>query len=283
MRVFNPYVGWVEVPSEVRRVVSINPSVTEVLFEIGVEDRVVGVSSWCHKPERARLKPKVASYTKVLIDKVRELSPDIVFTTTGVQKSLINELLENGFVVYPVPVPKSVFEILGMVVEVGGLLGKQDEALRLVNELVSEISEITRLRREGLVPRVYIEIDLGGPTIPAYFNHITSALSLAGFANVFANETAGYLYGMRVKDYEVFDLSRVVEEDPDLIVYESKSFNPSPDEFTKIASSRGWLRLRAVREGRVLVLPADTLAHYGPSFLRDFKRVAELMWSKVLT
>ncbi len=66
MRVYNPFVGWMILPDHPERIVSLSPSVTEILFELGLEDRVVGVSSWCHRPVQARSKPKVGSYVRVL-------------------------------------------------------------------------------------------------------------------------------------------------------------------------------------------------------------------------
>jgi ABC-type Fe3+-hydroxamate transport system substrate-binding protein len=91
-----------------------------------------------------------------------------------------------------------------------------------------------------------------------------------------------YLYGMEVKGYEAVDV--VVElrrRDPDVIVFESKSFHPRESEGLEVMLSRGLSDLRAVKERRVLTIPADTLAHYGPSFLREVGGVLERVWALV--
>ncbi len=279
MRVYNPFVGWVTLPDRPDRIVSLCPSVTEVLFELGLADRVVGVSSWCHRPPQARSKPKVGSYVRVLEDRLRALQPDLVFTTTGTQRALVEHLQARGLPVYPIPFPKDVHAILSAVVEVGGLVGAPDAALALAARLSELLGALPSLRREGTAPRVYVEIDLGGPTVPAYANHITGALHLAGIRNVFGHVPLGYLYGMPVADYPPISVAEEIRAaDPDVIVYEGKRFRPRGDEGLQVMRQRGLEDLRAVREGRVLTLPADTLAHYGPDFLRQVLSVCRAIW-----
>ncbi len=279
LRVYSPYVGWVEYPDGPSRIVSLCPSVTETLFMLCVGGRVVGVSSWCHRPREALERPKVGSYTEILRDRIRELRPELVFTTVGAQRRALEELLSLGYPTYPFPLPKDVYAILSMVVEVGGLVGEPEAALSLSERLARRLEGLRALKRGDRVPRVYIEIDLGGPTVPAYFNHINSALHLAGIANIFGDEPSEYLYGMRVGDYPVLDVAgELARRDPDVIVYESKSFHPSPDEGLRVMKERGLEALRAVKTGSVLTLPADTLAHYGPSFLEEVVKVCDRVW-----
>ncbi|GBC70995.1 Vitamin B12-binding protein [Candidatus Calditenuaceae archaeon HR02] len=279
MRVYNPYVGWVEHPDRPSRIVSLCPSVTETLFMLGVGGRVVGVSSWCHRPREALERPKVGSYTEIVRDKIMGLEPELVFTTVGAQRRVLEELLALGYPTYPVPLPKDVYAILSMVVEVGGMVGEPENALRLADRLAGRLDELRALGSGGEAPRVYVEIDLGGPTVPAYFNHINSAFHLAGIANIFGDSPREYLYGMSVGDYPVLDVvGELVKRDPDVIIYESKSFHPSPDEGLRMMKMRGLERLRAVKTGNVLTLPADTLAHYGPSFLEEAVKVCDRVW-----
>ncbi len=282
MRVFNPFVGWVEFRDLPERIVSLNPSITETLFELGAGDRVVGVSSWCHRPREALSRPKVGSYTHLLEEKLLSLKPDLVFTTTGAQRGVLERLVQLGVPTYPIPYPRDVYSILSMVSDVGGLIGEQEAALRLCSELLGRLHGLGSLARPGRRPKVYVEIDLGGPTIPGYFNHINHALHLAGFMNAFGDRPVDYVYGMEVKGYEAVDVAAELRaRDPDVIVFESKNFHPRDGEGLEMIVSRGLSDLRAVRERRVLTIPADTLAHYGPSFLREIGGVLEKVWALV--
>ncbi|MDW8044110.1 MAG: ABC transporter substrate-binding protein, partial [Nitrososphaerota archaeon] len=173
-----------------------------------------------------------------------------------------------------------VYSILSMVIEVGGLIGEHEEALNLSTTLLAQVEDLRSLRKPGRRPRVYVEIDLGGPTIPAYFSHVTSAFTIAGIDNVFAGTPQSYLYGMKVNDYRVMDVAAELKRrNPDVIVFESKSFKPDEDEGLKIMRERGLESLEAVETGKVLTLPADTLAHYGPSFIVEARKVVEKIYS----
>ncbi|GGU01311.1 iron ABC transporter substrate-binding protein [Sulfodiicoccus acidiphilus] len=259
-----------DVPEEPSRIISLSPAVTETLFMLGMGDRVVGVDSWSYRPREALKVRRVGSYATLNTNVVRELSPDLVLTTTGVQRPLIDQLKAAKVPVFPVPIPSTVFELISGVALVGGLVGKYEEGAKLAEGLHSRLVELSRLRFSTPV-RAYIEIDLGGPTVPAFFSHITSALHLLNVHNVYGNVKQAYLYGVKVADFPLFDVSDVFRTDPDVVIYEFKRKQPSGEEVKELVRSRGWDKLRAVREGRLVVLPADTLAHHGPSFLDNLR------------
>ncbi|MDW8042380.1 MAG: ABC transporter substrate-binding protein [Nitrososphaerota archaeon] len=287
LRVYNPFVGWVEFRDSPSKIVSLNPSITETLFELGAGKRVVGVSSWCHRPKEALSRPKVGSYTLVIEEKLRQLDPELIFTTTGAQKEALLKLLDLGYPTYPIPYPRDLYAILSMFAEVGGLIGENFRALELCRSAVELIGQLSSRWKEKSIavrsPRVYVEIDLGGPTVPAYFNHITHAFHLAGIENVLLHRPVDYLYGMQVNGYEVFDVVTEIRRlDPDVIVFESKSFHPNDREGLEVMESRGLSDLRVVKTGRVLTVPADTLAHYGPTFLKEVLTVCDKVWEAFL-
>jgi ABC-type Fe3+-hydroxamate transport system substrate-binding protein len=287
LKVYNPFVGWVNFVDRPQRIVSLNPSVTETLYMLGAGDRVVGVSSWCHRPAEVLSKPKVGSYTMVLEDKLAMLNPDLLLTTTGAQRGIVEKLVALGYPTYPIPYPRDLYSILSMISEIGGLIGENDKALNLCEQLLKHVEKLRSLGREFTNkhqsrPTVYVEIDLGGPTIPAYFNHITHALYLAGLKNMFQHISQDYVYGMEVKGYLAIDIAETLRKlDPDIIVYESKNLHPDVSEAFQVMHSRGLANLRAVESGKVITLPADTLAHYGPSFLTEIVNVARNIWRLV--
>jgi iron complex transport system substrate-binding protein len=287
LKVYNPFVGWVNFVDRPQRIVSLNPSVTETLYMLGAGDRVVGVSSWCHRPAEVLSKPKVGSYTMVLEDKLAMLNPDLLLTTTGAQRGIVEKLVALGYPTYPIPYPRDLYSILSMISEIGGLIGENDKALNLCEQLLKHVEKLRSLGREFTNkhqsrPTVYVEIDLGGPTIPAYFNHITHALYLAGLKNMFQHISQDYVYGMEVKGYLAIDIAETLRKlDPDIIVYESKNLHPDVNEAFQVMQSRGLANLRAVESGKVITLPADTLAHYGPSFLTEIVNVARNIWKLV--
>ena len=204
---------------------------------------------------------------------MKELDPDLIITTTGVQRPLIEKLREITRSIYPIPVPTSIYEIFNNILLIGGLIGEYRRAQDLVQEL---LKRLTIMIKDYSLPRryrVYIEIDLGGPTIPGYFSHITSALALFNLDNIFGDNKQSYLYGFKVGDYPILDLEEVKRRDPDLIIYEGRLKKHSREEILEIFRKRGWSDIRAVRENKFVTIPVDTLAHYGPSFLDNLEFV----------
>ncbi len=265
VRVFSEILGkYVEIPEEPRRIVSLAPAVTDTLHAIGAWDRVVGVSYFCQKPREAREKPKLGSYFNVNYRLLEELQPDLVLVTSGAQRRLALELAEKGYTVYPIPLPTSVYGVVDNVVTVGLVTGLVGEARRVAAELARRVAV---LAEKPLGLRVYYEVDLGEPITVGSMTYIDHALSLLGLENI---------YGWKRATYFNPDPAYVVEADPDIVLYEPKPFTKiDPAKIVeKLASRPGWRDMRAFREGRVLVLEPDSLAHYGPAligFLEDLR------------
>jgi iron complex transport system substrate-binding protein len=97
MRVFHELLGPLELPDRFGRIVSLAPNLTDALYALGLGDRLVGRSAFCHRPARVLSLPVVASYTKTRLDLLRRLGPDLVLLSTGVQREQALRLKEEGF------------------------------------------------------------------------------------------------------------------------------------------------------------------------------------------
>jgi iron complex transport system substrate-binding protein len=246
-------------PEKCRRIISFSPAVTESLFSMRLGDAIVGVSAFCVRPPAARAKPILGSYSTANIDRIRSLSPDLIFTTTGYQREFA-EKLSQEFPLYAIPLPPTLSALIASCVEPGLVAGYYGEARKLEGELLNRLMD---LRARSCKPRsrVYIEVDLGGPVTFGAYSYVTDTLELVGLRNIFADAPSEWLSP---------DMERVKREDPDLIIYEPKMFRPIDKTVVlERLRRRGWADLRAVREGHVYVTPGpyDFLAHHGPSFI----------------
>lgn len=269
MEVYSEILGTrVRIPDEPSRIVSLAPSVTETLYELGAEDVVVGVSHFCNKPSRVSGKPRVGSYLSVNYAELKRLEPDLILTVSGAQLRVSKELYEKGFPVYPLPLPVTVYGILDMVVNVGRLVGLQDEAERLAAELARRLVSI-----EPLDPPVtgYYEIDLGGPVTVGRFSYINNSLRLLGVVNVFSNDPRPYLEPSP---------ERLGSADIRVVIYEASPHKPVDREKVRaMMEERGLRGSEALREGRIIVLGPDSLAHHGPSHVAVLEHLASALHS----
>jgi iron complex transport system substrate-binding protein len=253
-----------EVPERPERIVSLAPAVTETLFRIGAGDRVVGVSVFCSKPPEACTRPRVGSYYKVDYKRLDPLEPDLILATTGAQQGVVRELEERGYRVYPIPLPTSIYGVLDNIITTGIVVGELAGARRLAAELASRLPRL-RGALEGV--RVYYEIDLGGPVSAGAHSYIVDALEYLGAETVFSRDRVPWVINP--------DPERVKSFDPDLIVYEKKPYSrDTPETVRRKLEERGLGGLRALREGRLIVLPPDSLAHYGPSLFDALEDLA---------
>lgn len=258
VKVFSEVLGReVSVPEKPERIVSLAPAITEILFLLGLEDRIAGVSFFCNKPEEAKKKPRLGSYFQVNYRKLEELDPDLILVTTGAQRKLALELDSKGYTVYPIPLPVSLPGIIDMVVQTGIVTGEIQAARRLSQDLAGKLEGLGRI--EGDV-RVYYEIDLGGPVSIGAHSYIDDALYRVGLANIFSDIRQPWIINP--------DTEAIIERDPQVLLYEKAPYKKYSEE--KILESfreRGLDKLKALEENRIIILEPDSLAHYGPSIL----------------
>ncbi|MEM0321530.1 MAG: ABC transporter substrate-binding protein [Thermoprotei archaeon] len=249
-----------DLPEHLERIVSLSPAVTETLFMLGLGERVVGVSAFDVHPEEARKKPILGSYSTTNMEKLRSLKPELIFLTSGYQRGLATKLSEL-YPTYVVELPVSVSSIVDMAVKVGLVVNEPEKARVLAKKMITTLAQHTRNTQKP--KRVYIEVDLGGAVTFGAYSYITDALSVVGARNIFADHAC---------EWEAPNFNTVVERDPEVIIYEPKMFRPkTPSQVLDILNARGWLKLTALREGRVHTTPApyDFLAHHGPSFILE--------------
>src|SRR5690348_16171815 len=123
------------------RIVCLTEETTETLFLLGQGDRIVGVSGYTVRPPEARRKPRVSAFTHARFDKIEALGPDLVLAFSDLQSDLAAELVRRGIAVVTFN-QRSVDEILQMIRMLGGMVGCQQEAMRLADRLAADLDRI---------------------------------------------------------------------------------------------------------------------------------------------
>src|SRR3984957_3515314 len=141
-----------------RRIVCLTEEPTEVLYALGLEDRIVGISGVTVRPARARReKPRVSAFTSAKLDRILSLRPDLVIGFSDIQADIAQALIKSGVEVW-ISNHRSVVGILGYVRWLGALAGAADRAERYAVDLEAHIE---RVREAAALlprrPRVYFE------------------------------------------------------------------------------------------------------------------------------
>ncbi|MBI4787757.1 MAG: ABC transporter substrate-binding protein [Chloroflexi bacterium] len=229
-----------------KRIVSLAPSNTEVVYALGQGALVVGVTEYCDYPPEAKQKPKVGGFSKIDLEKVVGLTPDLILATNIHVKSIVPELEKRGLVVVVVE-PKNVDDVVNKITIVGKLSGATEPAAKLAAQLKSRVDAVTaQVAKAKSKPRVFYEIDKTLFT-PGPGSFIDDMIVKAGGVNIAADAKGAYAQ---------LTPEVIIARDPEIIFLGDMLFGESPDS---VKARPGWANLTAVKAGRIVPLIDENL------------------------
>src|SRR5262245_23563900 len=200
-------------PALPERIVCLTEEPTEVLYALGEQRRIVGISGFTVRPPRARQeKPKVSAFTSAKVDKILALKPDLAIGFSDIQADIAQALIKAGVEVWMAN-HRSVEQTLGYVLRLGAMVGAADRAQAYVQTLQQHL-DVGGASAARLLcrPRVYFE-EWDDPPISA-IRWVSELIGVAGGDDVFPQRAASSL----AKDRIVGDASEIVRAAPDLII-----------------------------------------------------------------
>ena len=248
-----------------RRIVCLTEEPTEVLYALGEEARIVGISGFTVRPPRARReKPKVSAFTSAKIEKILALRPDFVVGFSDIQADIAAELVRAGVEVW-IANHRSVDEILDYVRRLGALVGAVAKADAYANELQRGLEELAAAVPAGPRPKVYFE-EWDEPMITG-IRWVAELVRIAGGEDIFPERAEKPL----ARDRILADDQEVLARAPDIIFgsWCGKKYRPG-----QVAARPGWNALPAVRDGQLFEIKSPIILQPGPAALTE--GVAEL-------
>ena len=251
------------------RYISLAPSTTEILFALGLNEEIVGVSSYCNYPQKAKSMENIGEFSHPNIEKILSLKPDYIFCTGLEQAYIITELRRLNLKVY-VSDPTNIEELLNSIKDIGRITGKVKEAKELIKNMESEIKEISskvKLIPLEKKPRVFIEIWHAPLTTVGKGSFIDELLTLAGGVNI-AHDAK--------RAYSIFSPEEVIKRNPDCIIlaYMDK------EKPAKLVGERfGWSEISAVKNNRLYNdINPDILLRPGPRVTQGIKEIYKRLY-----
>ncbi len=243
-----------------QRIVCLTEETVETLYLLGEEDRIVGISGYVVRPPQARRdKPRVSAFTSADIPKILDLKPDLVLTFSDLQADIAATLIKEGVAVHAFN-QRTVGEILAMIRTLGALVGEQDRANRLADDLAAAIAAArARASRLPLRPKVYFE-EWDDPMISG-IAWVSELIEIAGGIDVFAD-----LARCKSAKDRIVTADQIIAREPDIIVgsWCGKKFRPE-----KVVKRAGFDALPAVRQGAVFEIKSPLILQPGPAALTD--------------
>jgi iron complex transport system substrate-binding protein len=244
-----------------RRIVCLTEEPTEILYRIGEQDRIVGISGFTVRPPQARReKPKVSAFTSAKIDRILALEPDLAIGFSDIQADIARELIRAGVEVW-ISNHRSVEGILGYTQRLGAMVGAGEAAATLVAEMEAAIATAReRARSLPRRPRVYFE-EWDEPMISA-IRWVSELIGIAGGEDIFPEKAAASLARERI----VADPTEVIAQAPELILgsWCGKKFLPA-----RVCTRPGWMSIPAVANRQVHEIKSAIILQPGPAAILD--------------
>lgn len=247
------------------RVVSLAPSVTEILYAIGGGEQVVGVTDFCDYPPDARRKPKVG-YSQPNLESIVALQADLVLSPReSLRPDLLAALEQLKIPVYVLEA-RTIEDVLGHIQALGRMLGRAEAADALAQDMRRRIAEVKARTESRPRPRLLYVLN-SEPLItvgPGSFIH--QLIELAGGTNVAHRATV---------PYPRLSMEEVIHQDPEILL-----FPVAKTEAVSEAEQQAWRRwasLTAVKRGQFRQIPSDLLNRPGPRVVDALEALARII------
>lgn len=242
-----------------KRIISLAPNITEILFALGLGDRVVGVTSFCDYPAEATKKPRIGGMSNPSLEAVVSLRPDIVVMTTDGNPKEFEERLRSMKIKTYVFRAKLISELPQGIRDLGTALGVKGNAIALANDIESAIRRFSTRQPHGARKKILFII-WPDPLIVAGPGSITDdAINILGAENIASKS---------ISAYPKYSIEEILYQAPDTIfIGKGKGMESVSRDILKRLKS-----VPAVKNGKVFYV-GDTLYRLGP---RTVKGLEEL-------
>ena len=238
-----------------RRIVSIIPSTTELLFAVGAGGQVAGVTTWCDWPPEATSKPKIGDIV-VDYEKLTALKPDVVVTYWSQTKKTSADIESKGIPLFSVE-PHSFEEISRSLRMLGTMTGHEAEGEKAASELEARVKAV---------------VAAPGPTV--YFEHSPEPLGTTG-PDTYAGDALRRAGARNIFEggWHLIDWEAVMKRDPEVILI-------THDRKEELERRAGWSNLRAVKNKRVYFVAKANYLYPTPRLVNGLEEAARIFREK---
>ena len=239
--------------SSPKRIISLSPSITEILFEIGSGNQVIAVDNLSNYPNEAPI-TDISAYDPN-VEAISLLNPDLVILSYNI-KNLKTALKKIGIETIYLPAPLNFEDILDQIDYLGLQTGNEDKAKKLISKMKNRMKTLQKLRENETATKIYHEIDPNYYS-PSKFSFIGDIYQKLNYKNVADKADISNL------GYPKLSPELIISENPDLIVLPGKDNK----YVEKVKLRPGWSYIEAVKKNNFLLTNNDIASRWGPRIL----------------
>ncbi len=254
------------------RIISLAPSNTEILFALGLGDKVVGVTDFCDYPEEA-LEIEKVGFVEINLEKIVELEPDLVLYIGGTAQLEKAQTMEDLGLTVLVLAATEIEGIFADIELVGQATGTEDEAAHLVSELRAQMEEVlSGVAQAERQPLVFYELDATDPTRPwtaGPGSFIDALIGMAGGVNLGA---------IAEMEWAQFSTEEIIAQDPEIIILGDANYGVTVES---VEERPGWGVITAVKEGAIYPIDDNLVSRPGPRIVDGLEALARIIHPEI--
>ncbi len=252
------------------RIVSLSPANTEILFELGAGDKVVGVTSYCDFPEQVKAVEKVGTFEGPNMELIKKAQPDVVLAGGYIQEDLIKNLEALNIPVISTEAMDfgSIFDSVKLI---GKITGTEEKADALVNRMKESIAAISEKTKDKAKKKVFYLVWMDPMTTAGSGTFINDVILAAGGVNAAA----------KVDGWAKYSAEELMLDNPDILV---AAFHSTDDGITKdnIAKNPIYSKLDCVKKGHIYVMSDDNIiSRPGPRIVKAIEEMAAAFYGEL--
>jgi iron complex transport system substrate-binding protein len=262
-------------PEPAQRIISISPSLTEILFGVGAGERLIGRDSNSMYPEAALEAVDLGGmWEGIPVEDILALEPDLILAGEIFSAEAIAELRDLGLTVYWQGNPDSFEELFENIRDISILTGTEGQAEILIDDLKSRVETLTlKLEDVETIPLVFYELDASDPANP----WTTGA---GTFISYVINQAKGKNIGDSLEGEWVQISSEVlIAQNPDFILLADALYGITPES---LAERAGWSEISAVKTGKIFPFDPFILSVPGPRLVDGFEQIVIILHPEIV-
>lgn len=252
-----------------QRIISLAPNITEILFSLGLGDKVVGVTRYCDYPPQVLEKEKIGGLVDPNLEKIQALRPDLIVAFRGNPLRLLKKMVRLHLPVFVLDAGQSLEDLFFAIEKLGRLTRSDDQATSLIQALKKEYDSIQQdLQAVSSTPKVFLSLPGQGLWTCGQESYLNDLIVKAKGVNIAGRIPKKWLHLNR----EVF-----IYENPQVIIIMAKN----EKDFSRVEqwfSTQPQLKtVTAVKKNQIFFLDENTASRFGPRLVHAYAELARLL------
>ncbi len=261
----------VKIPYPAKRIISLAPSITEILFALGLNEEIAAITKFCDYPEAALSKPRIGGFVNPDVEKIVSLKPDLIIgIRDGNRMDTVDRLNDFGFPVYLID-PKGFDGVMGTIKNIGEVVGREKESRRMIKEMVDKRENIVTLTRSLSKPKVFFQVG-DAPLITVGKGTLADDLiRLAGGRSISENESV---------NYPSYGIETILAKAPEIIIM--TSMDSKKDHMNLVKRWQNWKSIPAVKMNAIHVIDSNLVDRPTPRIAEGLELLVRIIHPGVL-